>query len=138
MARNLRLRNAVLLILGLLCGTFAFAAPAISTISPTVGPVSPAGSSVAINGSGFGTTQGSSTVSFGGITSTPSSWTDTRIVAPVPSSLQPGAADVIVSVGGTASNAASFLVIPTIAGATPQSAPTVQPLEQYKFSRRAL
>ncbi len=124
MARNLRLRDAVLLILGLFCGTFAFAAPAISTISPTVGPVSPAGSSVTINGSGFGTTQGSSTVSFGGITSTPSSWTDTRIVAPVPSSLQPGAADVIVSVGGTASNAASFLVIPTIVGATPRSAPT--------------
>ena len=124
MVRSLRSRNAVLLILGLLFGSFAFAAPAISTISPTSGPVSPAGSPVTINGSGFGASASGNIVMIGGVTTTPTSWSDTRIVAPVPSSLLPGFADVIVTVGGTASNAASFLVIPTIAGATPQSAPT--------------
>src|SRR5580765_6983201 len=103
MVRSLRLHNAVLLVLGLLFGSFAFAAPAISTISPTVGPVTPAGSPVTINGSGFGTTQGGSTVTIGGVASIPTSWTDTKIVAPVPSSLLPGFSDVIVTVGGTAS-----------------------------------
>jgi hypothetical protein len=124
MARNLRFRNAVLLIFGLLFGSFAFAAPAISTISPTVGPVSPVGSALTINGSGFGTTQGASTVTIGGVASVPTSWTDTKIVAPVPSSLLPGFADVIVSSGGTASNTASFLVIPVITNSlSPTSGP---------------
>jgi len=124
MARNLRLRSAVLLILGLLFGSFAFAAPAISTISPTAGPVSPVGSALTINGSGFGTTQGASTVTIGGVASVPTSWTDTKIISPVPSSLLPGFMDVVVTVGGAASNTASFLVIPVITGVTPGSAPT--------------
>ena len=123
MARNLQLRNAVLLVLGLLFGTFAFAAPAISTISPTVGPVSPVGSPVTINGSGFGTTQGGSIVTIGGLTTTPTSWSDSRIIVPVPGALMPGFMDVIVTVGGTASNAASFLVIPVITNDSPASGP---------------
>jgi hypothetical protein len=71
MARNLRFRNAVLLIIVLLCGAFAFAAPAISTISPTAGPVSPVGSALTINGSGFGASQGGSTVTIGGVANNP-------------------------------------------------------------------
>src|SRR6185437_11373783 len=112
MARNLRLRNAVLLILVLLCGAFAFAAPAISTISPTVGPVSPVGSALTINGSGFGAFVSGNSVTIGGVAATPTSWSDTKIVAPVPGVLLPGFADVIVTSGGTTSNTASFLVIP--------------------------
>jgi len=123
MARNLRFRNAVLLIVGALFGTFAFAAPAISTISPTVGPVSPVGSPVTINGSGFGTTQSDSIVTIGGFTTTPTSWSDSRIIVPVPRTLMPGFMDVIVTVGGTASNAASFLVIPVITNDSPASGP---------------
>jgi hypothetical protein len=123
MARNLRFRNAVLLIVGALFGTFAFAAPAISTISPTVGPVSPVGSPVTINGSGFGTTQSDSIVTIGGFTTTPTSWSDSRIIVPVPGALMPGFMDVIVTVGGTASNAASFLVIPVITNDSPASGP---------------
>ena len=123
MARKLRFRNAVLLILGLLFGTFAFAAPAISTISPTVGPVSPVGSALTINGSGFGTTASGNTVTIGGVAATPTSWSDTKIVVPVPGALLPGFADVIVTSGGTASNTASFLVIPVITAVSPAHAP---------------
>ncbi len=89
--------------------------PSITSISPSVGPVSPVGGSVTIKGSGFGATQGSnSTVTFGSVASTPSSWSDTKIVAPVPNSLAPGFVDVVVTVNGAASNARSFIVIPVI------------------------
>lgn len=84
MVRSLSLRNAVLLIVGLLFGTYAFAAPAISTISPTAGPVTPVGSPVTINGSGFGASAIGNTVTIGGIAATPTSWSDTEIVVPVP------------------------------------------------------
>jgi len=123
MARNLRFRNAVLLIVGLLCSTFAFAAPAISTISPTVGPVSPVGSALTINGSGFGASASGNTVMIGGVAATPTSWSDTKIVAPVPGVLLPGFADVVVTSSGTASNAKSFLVIPVITAVSPAHAP---------------
>jgi hypothetical protein len=123
MIRNLRLHKAVLLILGLLFGTFAFAAPAISTISPTVGPVSPVGSSLTINGSGFGASASGNTVTIGGVAATPTSWSDTKIVVPIPGVLLPGFADVIVTSGSIASNSASFLVIPVITNDSPASGP---------------
>jgi hypothetical protein len=103
------------------CYASAQSAPSISSISPTAGPVSPVGSSVTINGANFGATQGSSTVTFGGVATTPSSWSNTKIVAPVPSSLAPGFVDVVVTVNGASSNAQSFLVIPIITGCTPCS-----------------
>lgn len=96
--------------------------PSISNISPTVGPPSPVGSSLTIHGANFGSSQGSSSVTIGGITANPSSWNNTTIVAPVPSSLPPGSADVIVSVNGGNSNAKSFFAIPVITGVSPNPA----------------
>ncbi len=101
----------------------ARASPHISSISPTAGPVSPVGSSLTINGSGFGTSASGNTVTIGGVAATPTSWSDTNIVVPVPGVLLPGFADVIVTSGGTASNAASFLVIPVIINDSPNSGP---------------
>ncbi|HLW53968.1 MAG TPA: IPT/TIG domain-containing protein [Candidatus Angelobacter sp.] len=75
-------------------------APVISNLSPSVGPVSPVGGPVTIKGSGFGTSQGGSVVTFAGVAASPSSWSDTRIVAPVPNSLPAGSADVVVTVSG--------------------------------------
>lgn len=98
MITKLRVHIVILFVVIFLLGSVAFAAPAISSVSPTVGPVSPVGSALTINGSGFGTTQ--DTVTIGGVTAVPNSWTDTKIVAPVPSSLLPGFADVIVTVNG--------------------------------------
>jgi hypothetical protein len=121
MIRELCVRTVAIFVFILLLGSFAFASPAISSISPTVGPVSPVGAALTINGSGFGTTQG--TLTIGGVSAVPSSWTNTKVVAPVPSSLLPGFADVIVTVNGAASNAKSFLVIPVITAVSPAHAP---------------
>ena len=81
----------------------------ITTLSPTSGPV---GSQVSINGSYFGSSQGSSTVSFNGTLATNVvSWSSTLIVATVPSAATSG--NVVVTVGGVASNGVSFTVLPT-------------------------
>src|SRR5690349_5234136 len=57
--------------------------PTITSVSPTAGAT---GTPVTIDGTNFGTTQVSSTVTFNGVPSTPSSWSATQIVAPVPGS----------------------------------------------------
>jgi uncharacterized protein YjdB len=81
----------------------------INNLSPTAGPV---GSQVAINGSNFGSSQGASTVSFNGTLATNiASWTTTSIAAIVPSAATTG--NVVVTVGGVASNGVSFTVLPT-------------------------
>jgi hypothetical protein len=76
-----------------------------------------------INGSGFGTSASGNTVTIGGVSSTPTSWLDIRIVVPVPGALLPGFADVIVTSAGIASNSASFLVIPVITNDSPAQGP---------------
>ncbi len=92
-------------------------APYISGLSVASGLV---GTSVTITGSKFGATQGSSTVTFNGKAATPTSWSDTSIVAPVPTGATTG--PVVVTVGGVASNGATFTVTTT------SSAPTITSL----------
>jgi len=75
-------------------------------LSPTSGLV---GTSVTISGANFGTAQGSSTVKFNGTTATPTSWRGTSIVVPVPSGATTG--NVVVTVGGVASNGDMFFVL---------------------------
>ncbi|MBZ5689021.1 MAG: IPT/TIG domain-containing protein [Acidobacteriia bacterium] len=83
--------------------------PSISSLSPTSGAV---GASVTITGLNFGSTQGSSTLKFNGTPATTiSSWGLTSIVATVPSGATTG--NVVVTVGGNASNGVSFTVLPT-------------------------
>ena len=79
--------------------------PQITSINPTAGLV---GTSVTITGTNFGTTQGTSTVTFSGTAATPTSWSATSIVTPVPSGATTG--NVMVSVGGVASNGLAFTV----------------------------
>src|SRR5947207_2218589 len=92
------------------------AAPAISSISPTSGTV---GTSVTIYGSGFGSSQGQSTVKFNGTGGTPTSWISTRIIVPVPTNATSGT--IVVTVSGVASNGASFNVTPNITSLSPSS-----------------
>lgn len=66
---------------------------------------------VTITGAGFGATQGTSTVTIGGEVGTPSSWSDTSIVVPVPDTLFPADHDVVVTVGSTASSPLPFAVL---------------------------
>jgi glucuronoarabinoxylan endo-1,4-beta-xylanase len=86
--------------------TVTTAAPSITSMSPSSGVV---GTAVTITGANFQATQGSSTVMFGGVKATPTSWSGTRIVAPVPAGAVTGS--VVVTVGGQASNGSSFTVI---------------------------
>ena len=79
--------------------------PNINSISPTSGPV---GTSVTINGVNFGATQGTNTVAFNGTAGSPTSWSDTSITVPVPTAATSG--NVVVTVGGLASNAVAFTV----------------------------
>jgi hypothetical protein len=78
--------------------------PTISNLSSTAGP---AGISVTINGSNFGTTQGSSTVTFNG-TIANVTWGPTAISTTVPLGATSG--NVVVTVGGQASNGVPFIV----------------------------
>lgn len=90
--------------------------PTISYTNPIDGPT---GTSVTIVGNYFGATQGSSTITFGGISATPTSWSNTQIVAPVPSGAATG--PVVVTVGGSPSNQVNFIVgtPPTISYTSP-------------------
>ncbi len=86
------------------------AAPAatITSLAPNHGT---AGASVTITGTGFGSTQGTGSVRFGTTTATVTSWSDTSIVAVVPSGLAAVQVQVTVTPnGGTASNAMAFAV----------------------------
>jgi hypothetical protein len=92
--------------------------PVITSLSPTSGPV---GTSVTISGSNFGSSKGTSTVSFNGTAASPTSWSATSIAVPVPSGATTG--NVVVTVGGVASNGQTFTV------ATPASISLVQHVE---------
>src|SRR4029077_20046125 len=82
--------------------------PSLTSLTPSSGVV---GTSVTIAGANFGATQGTSTVTFNGTVTTPTNWSATSIVAPVPTGATTG--NVVVTVGGLASNGVSFTVLPT-------------------------
>jgi RHS repeat-associated protein len=98
--------------------------PVVTGTSPSLGAV---GSSVTITGSGFGTTQGTSTLTFNGITATSiSSWSSTQIIATVPSAAPAGTGPVVVTVGpNTSPSTVAFDVIkPAITSIAPPAAQT--------------
>src|SRR6266478_4684977 len=69
--------------------------PTVSGVTPTFGTI---GTSVTINGSHFGSSQGTSTVTFNGASaSSITSWTDTQIVAIVPANASAGPVSVFVN-----------------------------------------
>jgi hypothetical protein len=93
--------------------------PSITGLNPTSGLT---GTSVTITGTNFGATQGTSTVKFNGTTATPTTWTATSIAVPVPAGATTG--NIVVTVGGVASNGVSFAVTasgPSITGLNPTS-----------------
>jgi hypothetical protein len=91
------------------------AAPSISNLSPNAGGI---GTPVTVSGTGFGATQGASTITFNGVAATPTSWSATSITVPVPSGATTGT--VIVTVSGQISNAVNFTVSPKINSLTPK------------------
>src|SRR6185295_8597389 len=117
-ACNLRLAGAALVLF--LAPVLATAAPSINGLAPATGPV---GTSVTIAGNGFGNNQGSSIVTFNGVTGIPTNWRQNSIVVPLPTGANPG--PVVVSVGGVASNSVTFTVTiaPSITTLTPSIGP---------------
>ncbi len=85
-------------------------APNIASLSPASGNV---GTPVTINGANFGATKGTSVVRFNGTVATPTSWSASAIVVPVPTGAATG--PVVVTVNGAASNGVTFTV-PTTTG----------------------
>ena len=79
--------------------------PSITSLSSTSGSV---GTAVTITGANFGATKGTSTVRFNGTVATPTTWSATIIVVPVPAGATTG--NVVVTVAGVASNAVGFTV----------------------------
>jgi len=97
---------------GSLCGSTTMTVlgpPSITSLSPSSGAV---GTLVTITGTNFGSTEGSSTLTFNGtVATTILSWSPTSIVAIVPAGAITG--NVVVTVGGVASSGFAFMVIPT-------------------------
>ena len=85
--------------------------PIISGLSPSAGPV---GTVVTITGSNFGSTQGSSSVSFGQFFAVPAQWSEDKIVVPVPTGAV--TSSVIVTIAGMVSNALPFTIGATTTG----------------------
>src|SRR5882672_10094853 len=100
--------NVVVNVLGTASNGSPFTvAPTITSLSQTSGAV---GASIAITGTNFGTTQGTSTITFNGITATAASaWSATSITVSVPAGATTG--NVVVTVLGTASNGSAFTVL---------------------------
>src|SRR5262249_37392915 len=69
------------------------------------------GQSVTVGGTGFGATQGTSSVALNGTSVTSSSWTDTAIAFTVPQGSASG--PVAVTVGGNGSNSLTLTVVTT-------------------------
>jgi hypothetical protein len=94
--------------------------PYITSLSDTYGAPY---SVVILNGINFGSTQGSSTVTFNGVPTPHYHWSDTKIYVTVPPNATTG--NVVVNVDGQASNPVLFHVgpQPTITGIYPTSGP---------------
>ncbi len=123
--------NVVVTVAGVPSNGVSFAVtvppPNITTLSPTSGPV---GTSVLITGTAFGAAQGTSTVKFNGVSSTPTTWSATSISTPVPTGATTGS--VVVTVGGVASNGVGFSVTSlTVAVSPRRAAVTLSQQQQF-------
>lgn len=96
---------------------FTVSTPSITSVTPTSGV---AGTSVTVNGSGFGTAQGSGQIELGSLTGSATSWSDTQVVASVVAGAASGNAQVLQN--GVWSNAVPFTIsAPQITGISPTS-----------------
>ena len=122
-----RLLVSVAFLTILLVGPEAFSlSPQINTLSPNSGITS---TSVTIAGTNFGSSQGSSTVTFNGALAPNPVWGASSIAVNVPSAATTG--NVVVTVGGVQSNGVPFTVLPHVTSISPTSGPTGSPLEVY-------
>jgi len=99
--------------------TFTVDTVLVNSVSPHAGSV---GTQVTVNGSGFGASQGSSTLSFNNTVATSiSSWTDSQIVATVPSGTTTGAVKVVNGSGTSNTNVNFTISTVSVNGVSPTS-----------------
>ncbi|MFZ2960830.1 MAG: IPT/TIG domain-containing protein [Candidatus Ozemobacteraceae bacterium] len=124
-------RFAILLCVGVAlfmlgCGGGSTSNPTTPTTTPQITAISPAngsvGTVVTIQGINFGSVQGTSILSYGGITVTPLSWNSSIITAAIPSNSVSGG-QFIVTVGGASSNQSTTFTVSaaTISSVSPSS-----------------
>jgi IPT/TIG domain-containing protein len=104
---------------------FTVPPPQVNSVSPTAGIV---GSSVTISGSGFQTSRGTSTLVLNNTAASTTSWSDTQIVATVPSGATSGPA--VITVNGVSSNRDVMFTVPNaiITSVSPSSGPVGAPV----------
>jgi hypothetical protein len=90
------------------------------------------GTSVTIAGANFGASQGTSAVTFNATTATPTNWSATSIIVPVPAGATTG--PVVVTVGGLATNGITFTVIQAAAVTATWNANTETDIAGYVLS----
>ena len=91
--------------------------PTVSGISPTYGGI---GASVTITGSNFGSTQGTSTISFNGIPATSiTSWSNNQVVAVFPANATSGPVTIVRNSIRSNGNFTFTMYHPVITGITP-------------------
>jgi IPT/TIG domain/Bacterial Ig-like domain (group 2) len=104
--------------------------PDITSLSASTGST---GTYVTIEGTNFGSTQGSSTVAFNGVAARPITWSSTSIVARVPDGAATG--KVVVTVHELSSNAVPFTAVPAALQITsPVSGTIVKPGQSFALS----
>ncbi|MFI8854782.1 IPT/TIG domain-containing protein [Streptomyces sp. NPDC053499] len=101
---------------------FYVGAPFKSSLSASSGPLA-GGNTITINGTGMST---ATSVSFGGVTATPTVVSDSQINVAVPAGAAAGPVGVSVTTAGGTNNGLSYTYIddPTIATVNPTSGPT--------------
>jgi hypothetical protein len=80
----------------------------ITSISPGSDPV---GAVVTVNGASFGSSQGQSTITFGGVPASPTQWSNIQITVPVPAGAAVGSDPVVVTTTQGTSNSEPFTVV---------------------------
>ena len=89
------------------------------TLTPIWPVGGPAGTVVTITGIGFGSAEGASSVTVGGLPAVTLSWSNTQIQAQIPTGTGTGNQNVVVSVGGQTITDVAFSVTPGLTGITP-------------------
>jgi hypothetical protein len=89
------------------------------TLTPIWPVGGPPGTVVTITGIGFGSAEGASSVTVGGLSAVTLFWSDTQIQAQIPTGTGTGPQSVVVTVAGQAITNVAFTVTPGLVGITP-------------------
>lgn len=94
-------------------GTAAASGPTLSAVTGSAADTVRQGSSFTVTGTGFGSTQSTSTITLGGASCTVTSWGDTSITATTPAGIMfTGTKTVTVTVGGNSASRSAITYLP--------------------------